>query len=262
MKLEVLICTYGDRISRLAPAGLPRLEGVDYLVSWQNPGGLPQPKGFGREDVKLIMTADRGLSRNRNHALEAATAPLVMICDDDVSLSAEGLRCLMARFDAEPQTDAIIFRSDTAVKRVFPPDGYDLSRSFPHHHAMSIEIAFRTGAVRRAGVHFNELAGIGSPSLVAGEEELLLRDMRRKGLRIRFADIPVAAHPAATTADRMGADAAFIRTKGAIIAATRGYATALTRYPLEARRAEMPYLKALGALLSGFTYALKHRSDL
>lgn len=262
MKFQVLICTFGERLLHLDPGSLPRLEGVGYIVSWQNPERLPQPTDFVRDDVELLVFDDRGLSRNRNHALAAITAPLAMICDDDVNLSPAGLRSLIERFEAEPGADIILFRSDISGQRVYPPDGCNLSRPWPHHHAMSIEIAFRTEAVRRAGLRFNELAGLGAPALVAGEEELLLRDARRKGLKINFADICVSAHPADTTAERLASDPQFIMTKGAIIAATRGYLTALSRYPLEAHRAAMPYFKAFAALLRGFAYALKHRSEL
>ena len=259
MKLQVLICTYGPRLGRIALNDLPQVEGVGYLVSWQNPDGLPVPDGFGRSDVELLSFADHGLARNRNHALEATTAPLAMICDDDVSLSAEGLRMLIARFEAQPQADIIIFRSEPPGSRVYPPDGRDLGRPWPHHHPMSIEIAFRTDSLHSAGIRFNMLAGIGAPVLVAGEEDLLLRDARRRGLGIRFANICVATHPADTTAERLSADPAFVMTKGAIIAATRGPLTALTRYPVEAHRADMPYGRALRALMQGFFYALKHR---
>lgn len=259
LKLQVLICTYGERLGRMCPGDLPQIDGVGYLITWQNPEGLPVPDGFDRTDVELHTFGDSGLSRNRNHALEAASAPLAVICDDDVSLNADGLRSLMVRFENEPSTDVILFRSDTSGKRVYPPDGCDLSRAWPYHYPMSIEIAFRTDSLLSAGIRFNTLAGIGSPVLVAGEEELLLRDARRAGLKISFADICLMSHPNDTTSERMAADATFIMTKGAIIAATRCYAKALTRYPVEAYRAAMPYGCALRELIKGFFYALKHR---
>ena len=259
LKLQVLICTYGTRLKELRLSNLPQVEGVGYIVAWQNPDGLPQPEGLERKDIELYVFDDRGLSRNRNHALEAATAPLAVISDDYVRLSAEGLRSLIARFESEPSADIIVFRSDTSGVRVYPPDGTELMRPWPHHHPMSIEIAFRADSLLGAGIRFNTLAGIGAPVLVAGEEELLLRDARRKGLKIACADICVATHQADTTAERLAADPAFILTKGAIIAATRGPLTALTRYPVEARRAAMPYGRALQALMKGFFYALKHK---
>lgn len=259
MKLQILICTYGARLGRIALNDLPQVEGVGYLIVWQNPDGLPVPDGFGRADVELLSFADRGVARNRNHALQAATAPLAMMCDDDVSLCADELRRLIERFEIQPDTDIIIFRSNMPVKRVYPPDGYDLAVPWPHHYVVNFEIAFRPDALRNADVYFNTLTGIGAPVLVAGEEDLLLRDARRRGLSIRFADICVATHPADTTAERLSADPAFIMTKGAIIAAIRGPLTALTRYPVEAHRADMPYGRALRALINGFFYALKHR---
>ena len=87
MKLDILICTYNERISRIPDMLLPFRPDVSYIVSMQYtdqafldhiPDVLRQ-----RPDVRVILLEGKGLSRNRNHCLDASSADIALIADDD-----------------------------------------------------------------------------------------------------------------------------------------------------------------------------------
>lgn len=82
MKLDVLICTYNERVVHVPDVLLPYRPDVSYIVSMQYtdkkyfqyiPGELKN-----RRDVKLIFLEGKGLSRNRNHCLDAATGDIAL----------------------------------------------------------------------------------------------------------------------------------------------------------------------------------------
>ena len=131
-----------------------------------------------------------------------------------------------------------------------------------HYHPVSIEFSFRLEAYRRSGLRWNELAGIGAPYLICGEEELMFRDLLRSGLKGEFVNHTIATHIGPTTSDRFASSAPFMRSKGAIMRACRGAAGALLRLPLEAVRAQAPTLRSLAWLTQGYIYACRNSNVL
>lgn len=138
--LEVLICTYGRRLAGIDSGGLPQVEGVRYLVSCQLPEDITPGQAMAacrqlsqRKDVEIRFVDGKGLSNNRNAALDAATAPLALIADDDTSFDADGLRGIIARFDADPALELITVRSIHDCGSQYPPDGHDLARPFKRY---------------------------------------------------------------------------------------------------------------------------------
>lgn len=215
-----------------------------------------------RGDVEIHEFKDKGIARNRNHALDAATAPYLLMSDDDVTYYPEGITKLLERFEADPALDFAAFRSTMPAPRIFPPDGHDLAAPWRFYYLTGFEMAFRRQALLEKNLRFCELAGIGAPEMVAGEEDLILYNAVKKGMKCRFFDFAVADHPWPTTCEKEARNEKMIFTKGVVMAVVRGYATALTRYPLEAARAPMPFFPALRQLLAGFRYAIKHRKEL
>ncbi len=268
-ELEVLVAAYGVAgLRRILSRNWPQVPGVRYLVCCQNPDGddlLPEAEALhARGDTIVLFFRDRGLSRNRNHCLAAASAPFLLIMDDDLDLDADGLAAIIAAFVADPALDFLTVCADLAVpgSRRLPPPGHDLSRSWPFYWPISFEIALRRASVESVGARFSLLAGIGAPVLAAGEENLFVHSLIRAGLRGVFSGIRIGVHDHATTSEREALNPALLKAKGAVMRITRGSLPALVRLPLEARRAEMPFIKALGALVGGYLYSIKHRRDL
>ncbi|MDE6277183.1 MAG: glycosyltransferase family 2 protein [Muribaculaceae bacterium] len=268
-KLEVLVSTFGaSGLERALAQGWPHVEGVRYLVCCQNPEGdevLPAAEALhARGDTDVLFFRDRGLSANRNHSLAAAAAPYVLIMDDDLRLSADGLRAIIATFESRPEFDYLTVRAETGDRRerVFPPAGYDLRRPFRFYNAISFEIALRREAIERLHLRFTLLAGIGAPMLGSGEEDLFLHKLRRRGLRGEYSGIFIGTHEGPTTTEHSAMKPEVVRAKGAVMCMTRGRLGALVRLPLEAHRSQMPFFRALRYLGEGYVYSLKHKKEL
>lgn len=216
IQLQVMICTLGpDGIRRVANASHPHVNGVEYLVSWQTDGYYPIPKELDRPDFKIISTPTIGLSANRNFALSYASAPILLISDDDADYTDEGLLTVINDFLENPNADIIAFRYASRSSSKFypcapcslaePPKGYFIS---------SIELAFRRDAVQ-GKVWFNENFGIGA-TFPSGEEDIFLLDCIDRGLTGIFLPHTIVHHEAPTTSGRNLMLPSRPQTKGAI----------------------------------------------
>lgn len=262
-RLQILICTTAGRFASINPAGLPQLRGIEYLISCQNPDGIPvSDPTIGRDDIRTVFSHSKGLSNNRNAAFDAASAPYLLIADDDLGFDAAGLREIIRRFDSDPGLAILTVRSVQAEKKVYPPDGHDISKPFRFYEPVSFEIALRREAVLKHNLRFSPLAGIGAPYLVAGEENLFIHHALKAGLKGRFADIPVASHQGKTTGFRLAGTTELLRTKAAVCRITLGPVATLLRIPLMAWREPAPFFRALSALVRGYAYAVIHQKEL
>lgn len=258
LRLEVLIATFGAAgLRRVATMTLPRVDGVAYVVACQNPEGrgeaLPLPEALaGRGDVRVAFTASRGLSVNRNDLLDMAAAPLVLIADDDLHYTESGLRAVVEAFDSHPDVDIAAFRYEGATGKVYPDAETDLGRRVKGYYVGSIEIAMRLQAVRRAGVRFNPLLGIGAPYAGCGEEVRFVDDALRAGLRGRFFPVTIVSHPHESTGLRPSL--AMYRGKGVTIYSHYRLTWPL-RIVLEGWRARS--VRAALAMAGGAFYAMR-----
>ena len=216
IQLQVMICTMGsDGIRRVALASHPRVEGVEYLVSWQTDGNDCVPKELERPDFRITTSHTRGLSVNRNIALSKATAPLLLISDDDVKYTEEGLRSVIDAFLHYPDKDIITFRYiSTSHSKFYPSHSCNLSTPKKGYFVTSFEIAFRRRRVQ-GKIWFNENFGIGAP-FPSGEEDLFLRDCLDAGLKGMFLPITIVRHDRSTTSDRNLMLPSRPQTKGAV----------------------------------------------
>ncbi len=215
-QLQVLICAYGpDGLERVKKSAHPQVEGVEYLVSWQTeeyPSGTIIRE---RDDIRIITTATKGLSVNRNTALSMASAPLLLIGDDDADYREEWLMNVIDGFKENPEADIIAFRyeSESSVKH-YPSKPFSLAKSPKGYYTSSIEIAFRREAVQ-GKIWFNENFGIGA-TFPSGEEDIFITDCLDRGLNGIFLPRTITRHDGATTTVRNLSLASRPCTKGAV----------------------------------------------
>lgn len=245
MRLQVLISTHRS-LDKAAAMTLPVVEGVGYLISCQSEP-LPIPPALQRPDVEVHFSSTKGLSNNRNAALELATAPFVLIADDDLTYHADGLREAMEAFDAHPEVDMFLFRFDGSGGKAYPPYEADMSKDGYGYNPASIEIGLRMPSPLR----FDPAFGIGSPRFACGEEAMLLLDARDMRLGIRFFPITICTHFGPSTGVRDQAAPAVLRANGVVIR-RRFPATALGRLLLTALRTPGNPLRHLRYLLQGY----------
>ena len=226
MILEILVCTFNDRIGRVSGIFLPPMPDVRYLVSFQYSdekfcqaarSAIPR-----RSDIRLTCIKGRGLSANRNNAIAHATGDILLIADDDVSYEKDFFRRILHSFQAHPDLDIACFRAETPDHRPlrrYADHSFDYARQPRGTYFCSVEIAFRRQSNCPA---FDERFGLGAPFLGAGEEEVFLLQAFRRGLSIRYFPQVVVRTEAATTGRRFFSSPPLQRSKGAVLCLIHG----------------------------------------
>jgi len=207
--IEVLVCTYEERILDLAnrlPAPSP---GVAYLITHQTPSRrLYRVESLrSRADVRVIRFSDSGLSRNRNHCLRYASGRLCLVADDDIEFLPGWHEALANGFAEHPKASFITFAllgEGDRLKRDYPtePTPHTVRSAF---RVVSSEIAFDLDRVRALRVGFNEHLGIGTP-VGLGEENVFLRDLMMKGATGCFVPATLVRNGPDTTGERIMAN--------------------------------------------------------
>ncbi len=218
-RLQVLIATHrAPGIERVAAMALPELEGVQYLVSWQDCDGIPEPEYFSRRrDISIHRFYHSGVSANRNNLLELATAPFVLIADDDLVYTPDSLLGALAIMENNPDTDYFSFRYSGADNKLYPEAETSLATLPKGFYQTAFEVGLNRSRLGRE-LRFNEYFGPGAPYFTAAEDEILLYTARRNGLVCRYFPFTVCTHPGLTTGSRTSVPDGFYRSHGAVIA--------------------------------------------
>lgn len=263
VRLQVLICTIGaGGIARVEAAEHPQTEGVEYVVSWQQPDGPRQPVPVSlavRKDFRVVVNDTRGLSRNRNIAMGLVTAPWVLVGDDDVDYDSEGLRLLIERI-SDTEADVVCCRYTCGGRYIKTYGGreFDLRRPVKGWYPTSFEIAYRSDSA--AGrTRFNENFGIGTPLLCAGEEDIWLYDSLKSGARGIFAPITIGSHDGATTAERHEGEAWLLMTHGAVLSYIKPWSWPARMLVYAWRKRASGFVRHLRLSLAGVVYARRNR---
>jgi hypothetical protein len=227
MKIFVLICTLDEGILRIPDMLLPEQEGVYYVVSWQRTMGKNEQTALKeRKDVRLVTMEGRGLCRNRNHAIETALTwldhpledAIFIIADDDEQLIPEAFDHLRDIYKRYPKMDGALVRlrssADGQYFKTYPPSLIAYGRHPRSYYPCSWEMTFRT-RIWQMGLRFDERFGLGSERLCAGEEDVLLTDITRKGLNILIVPEDIGYTNPVTTGSHL-LNPKMLRSKGAV----------------------------------------------
>lgn len=261
-QLQVMICTYGlDGIQRVAKSAHPIMPEVEYIVGWQIDdidASIPTEL-LNRRDFKIYRHVSKGLSKNRNYLLDRATAPLLLISDDDVCYNQAGLSSVIKAFEDFPKDDILTFRfaSESGEQRNYPNKSFDLVNPAKGYYVASIEIAFRRDSINKNHLRFNERFGIGG-KFIAGEENVFLNDCRRANLNGHFLPITICTHAGTTTSERKKNAPEFIQTKGAVFAHTHPFTWVLRMFAHALRETSMPRPKYIYNWIRGAFQELRH----
>ncbi len=258
--LSVLIATYRpEGITRVAAMDLPRTEGVEYVVSWQEHENAPVPDAVAsRPDIKVHRFDLRGVSLNRNNAISHAGAPLLLMSDDDLRYTSAQLTAVIKAFAEHPEVDYASFMYDGTAGKTYPDAETDISTPPRWFYQTCFEIAVRKSP-RTARLLFNPCFGPGAPYFTCGEDEIFYLTARRMGLNCRFFPITVTAHPHPSTGQRAISHPGILRTNGALIALNHPH-TFWARIPVNAwrisRRGRAPLISSLAYMYAGAFTAL------
>lgn len=231
--LDLAVVTHRpEGIRRVARMVLPPIDGVNYVVSWQDSGDTPIPESLKRSDVRIYRLEGQGISRNRNNAIANCHSDIVLFADDDIIYCDDSFRQVREAFILHPEIDVATFRSEHGDMSRFPAVETRLERKFPAgYYVNSIEIAFR----RKLHLCCCEELGIGAPVLHGGEDEVFLLSAVRRGLECRFFPITICAHPHESTGTKARMTSGNLMAAGCVIMLTYPW-SAWWRVPLKAWR--------------------------
>lgn len=217
--LDILICTYGiEGLERITRMEHPRVEGVRYVVACQLPEGTVNiPDSLKRDDFEIVVSHTKGLSVNRNIALDASKAPLILIADDDIRYTEESIKEALKAFQENPDCGFLTFRFEGEGNlKQYPATVTGVGRKMPrNYHVTSFELGFRRGAID-VPLRFNEFFGIGA-AFPLGEENLLVDALISAGVKGRFIPVTICRHEGYTTGNRIYADTRLIEAQGAVV---------------------------------------------
>lgn len=237
MTLDVLIATYmPEGIERVARMDMPSVEGVRYIVSWQNHCGAAVPHNLDvRSDVEIHRYERSGVSNNRNNAMAHSSADIMLMADDDLSYTPDGLMTVIRTFKNNPQVEMASFMYDGDGPKCYPEEECDLTRRLPKgFFQTTFEIAVRRDSP--AGeLRFSPMFGPGAAHFSVGEDEIFLLTARKSGVNVRFFPCTITTHNGLTTGFRKISDPAAFAGFGAIIALQYPL-TFLLRIPLKSYR--------------------------
>lgn len=226
MILEILICTIDEGISKVPDVLMSPRDDVRYIVSMQwtkEEAKECVPRILiERKDVKLVFLEGKGLSRNRNNAIENASGDVLMIADDDNRYTDELIRNVFEAYETYPEADVIHFQALNMAGEPLHP--------YPAEFVSSVEMSFK----RSVKVRFDERFGLGSDRLCAGEESVWMKDARDAGYVIKYVAKPVVMTSADTTGGRFVGNKKMQMSKGATFRHVYGVGEAVWRSVKEA----------------------------
>lgn len=227
--LQILISTCNERLNRVPMCLLPPESGTSYIIvhqlfgddcseSWS--AALTQLSA--RADVKVVQSKSRGLAKSRNIALQNATAPFVLLADDDIEFNPNLASIISGAFAQLPAADAITFRftNEKGFHRKRYPTAIT-KRSFGNFFKVSsVEVAIRRDALISCGVCFDERFGLGAEYPVS-EENIFLTDLHKAGKHIYFFPADILMHPDETSGANW--NQTYLRARGALFKRVFGW---------------------------------------
>lgn len=138
------------------------------------------------DDLKMITTKTRGVGLNRNIALLASEADILLFADDDIVYNDDMPQAVIAAFRDNPQADVMVFGMDMVKNGSVFERRHLNKRRLRVFNAMrfgTYRIAVRRKALLKANILFNQNFGGGCP-FSSGEDSLFLKACFDRGLKV------------------------------------------------------------------------------
>ena len=183
MELQVLIAAMNQKDFSLIDRMSLKTNAI--IANQTNENRFDERKyDFGR--VKMISTKTRGVGINRNIALLASDADIVLFSDADMFYYDGTLQGVKAAFFENPNADVLIFclditRNGEITRRKYHKTGRaHLWNSLKYG---TVVVAAKRKSLLKANIKFSELFG-GGCDFSCGEDSLFIKECFDKGLKI------------------------------------------------------------------------------
>ena len=156
------------------------------------------------ENVKVMNSFDKGLSKSRNLAIELATKALLILTDDDIVFQPGFESHVLKAFNSDDSHDGFRFE--------FLNGKGNFAKKYPKHfeeklsqleilNTSSVELVFKRESIQKVNLKFDENFGLGT-EFGMGEEAIFVADAVKKGLSIGFVPEVLVAHSHPSTSQR------------------------------------------------------------
>lgn len=176
---------------------------------------------FDGHHARMITTDTRGVSRNRNIAIDYIfeDAEIVLFTDDDLRFYDESAVLVIQEFAKHPEADAIKFNlnsvSDRKISMKSIADFHRVTRSEMGSWGVW-GLAFRADVLRECGLRFDERFGPGTPNY-CGEDTIFLQEMIKKKIRLYASPVCIADIDQSVSSWFEGYTARYFTTNGMIL---------------------------------------------
>lgn len=144
------------------------------------------------ENITMINSTERGLSKSRNLALKSSNAEICLLSDDDLEYIDDFENLIIKEFERNKDIDILIFEVDGKNKEFKKYKHKERNLNYiTSMKVASVQIAFRRKSIIMNSLRFNELLGAGAKYSMGEENEFLFRCLE-KGLKIRFIPSKIA----------------------------------------------------------------------
>lgn len=259
LTLDVAVATFRPdgilRVEKMMESITPQ-NGVNFIVSWQEHEDREIPEALKkREDVKIYRLEIKGVSNNRNNALEKCEGDLVLIADDDLEYNPNSFQNIREFFTQRPQMDIGLFKMEYPIAKSYPEVETDINLPFPkNYYGSAVEIAFRRDKI--GDLKFWPGIGPGNEFLKTGEDEFFLVSAIKRGIKTKFIPFPLGCHPTLTTGNKV--NEGVLRGQGFIIGVVYPF-TSVIRIPLKAyrlyKRHNVSFFNSMKELIKGALYS-------
>lgn len=159
------------------------------------------------DNVKVVNTTEKGLSKSRNKAIANASKKICLITDDDVVFAKNFKKDILLAFEKNKKADVITF-NHLRIGNAKPQKSWN--SSFKHDeksiwNVSSIEIAFQLNEIKKNNITFDEYFGLGS-FFETAEEFLFLKSVLNQGLEVYFSPEIIVSHPQFSSGKDEGSD--------------------------------------------------------
>lgn len=212
MKIDILISTYNLGINKIKNLLMEPNRDINYIISHQitDPSiDLSACDFLNRPDVKYSQLHQKGLSINRNNALDKAEGDICFIADDDVVYELSSIIEVAKKFSEDPNLDVYVGKIRTY-------EGEPEYKKYGERKKVlgwrdigsvsSIEMVVKRDAIIRNHIKFDDRFGLGSSHYPKGEEAIFLSDCLKNKLRIVFFPEYIVKHPKESSASSVAYD--------------------------------------------------------
>lgn len=182
-------------IERVTSELLPQLHEADQvIISHQitDPNYNTPNIQFASNTIYLTMH-EKGLSKNRNNALKAASADICYICDDDLNFLPNAIQNIKTTYQ-ESQADLITFQAQNEKWELHFQVKEGKHSPISVLRIRSRGISFKREKILKNQISFNEEFWLWAKYCV-GEENIFLTECYRKGLKMLHNNTAIVFHP-------------------------------------------------------------------